>query len=324
MAANVECKPVLFTARMGPNFLWHMLAVARISYDSDYADRRSGSVTRDGLERLRAHARLLRFGLGSASPLTSFFTFLPAWLRLETKVDFARYFRSAERSLAEGTLRVFIEDFPQADWLDPFFHHFCIDPDFRPDQEMRRASAALAPVYLESFDAYREAVWPEAVRAMQPRIEELSEFFEAKDYILLWEKALGIEFETPSYEIMLCYASKNGPDANSLGYGSNLFYYDRPFARTWQLVSHEIGTHLLFDLLMSNVGRRHYDQQRLGDAYEVFVMFLNRRVLGLETLAYDLGRRGNSAVLEFCETTFREGTDRPEFFRTIADRFCRA
>lgn len=322
MSLRPEQKPVLFTARPGPNFLWHMLAVARISYDSNYADRHAGSVARAGLDVLCSHADLLRFGSGDTSALTGFFTFLPAWLRLESKGDFARYFTAADRCLREGRLGAIVEDFPDADWLDPWFHHFTVDPGGEPDEDLRGACAALAAVYLENVDTYLETIWPGAERAMRPRISELSAQFERTDYIFAWEKALGAEFQAPAYEITLCYASENGPDANSLGYGGNLFYYDKPFDRTWQMVSHEIGTHLLFDSMIGLLGREKYDQTKIYHAYEALAMFFNRRVLGLEALAYDLGREDDAALLETCAREWREGTAPADLFRTIADRFC--
>jgi hypothetical protein len=327
MSPNGERKPVFFTARIGPNFLWHMLASARISYDSDYADRYAGTVSEAALEALRRHADLLRFGYGATAPLTGFFSFLPAWLRLETKQEFSRFFASVDRFLREGRLRVFVEDFPDADWLDPAYHHFATEPRAEPEEELRPTCAALASFYLDNFDAYRERVWPEAESAMQPRLAELTEHFDRTDFILAWEDALGLEFEMPGYEIILCYANKNGPDYTSLGVGGNLFYYDKPFDRTWQMVSHEIGTHLLFEPLLGFLGQEKFDPAKLSHAYEVLAMFYNRKILGTEALAYDLGtgRTGGvdeAAVLAFCG---RESGKTPpeELLEKIADLFCR-
>jgi hypothetical protein len=317
-----ERTPVIFTDRLGPNFLWHMLAVTKISYDSEYADRFAESVQAKHRETLAGYERLLRFGEGETSALTGFFTFLPGWLRLESTSGFERYFTAMDRCLTEGSLRVFVEEFREADWTDPWFHHFTTDPGFPPSPVLRRAAEDLAAAYTESFDRYRDEVWPIARREMAPRLAELMNVFALRDYVIDWEAALGLAFESPSYEIVLCHSNKGGPDCNSLGYCGNLFNYSKPFDRTWQLVSHEIGTHLLFGSVMDLIGEGRYEQSKLYFAYEVLAMFFNKRVLGRGTLAYDLARHDGPALLEFCEREWSGSMTPDDLLVRIADRFC--
>jgi hypothetical protein len=53
-------------------------------------------------------------------------------------------------------------------------------------------------------------------------------------------------------------------------------------------VSHEIGTHLLHDLVVAAYEERCWRPDCLYKAYETLVMFLNSQVLALQELAYDL------------------------------------
>jgi hypothetical protein len=314
-------KPVLFTARLGPNFLWHMLAAARIGYDSEYADRYADSISGRHLELLRRNAARLTFGGGEMGDLAQIVTMFPAWLHLESRSDFERYFLTLDRCLQEGSFRAFSEAFPAADWTDRFYVDLPARTFPAADREYRHLVAGVAAVYPESIEAYKSRVWPIARREMAPRILELTEHFAAKDYISAWEDALGLSFQTPTYEIVLCHSNKNGPDYNSLGYGGNLFFYDKPFVRTCQFVSHEIGTHLLTDSMLEVSRGERYAKAGLYGCFEVLAMFWNRKILGVDSLDYDLARYDDVALLDFYEREYWAGiTDPTELLRRACER----
>lgn len=299
-------KSVTFSTRLGPNFLWHVLAVAKIGYESDYAERYRHTLPPRSLEILRANAAMLRFGNGSSGAMTGFFAFLPAWLHLESKSDFVDYFARALQSLQEGSFAALIGEFPDVDWTDRGWAHLS-GLRFRPDPEGDSIFAALSDAYLAAYDSFVDIVWPEASIAMLPRCHELNEWFESHDYVAAWERELGIPFAVPSYEIVLCYSNLNGPDYNSLGYSGNLFYYDKPFERTWQFASHEIGTHLLFDVLADASARLGVEPSALHRPFESLAMFYNQRVLGTMNLAYDLPTCNGTAFLSFYTREVRPG-----------------
>jgi hypothetical protein len=323
MQAAPCAKPVLFTARLGPNFLWHMLAVARIGYDSEYADRFADSIGAKHLELLRRNAARLKFGGGEMGDLAQIVTMLPAWLHLESRSDFERYFLTLDRCQQEGSFRAFSEAFPAADWTDKFYADLPGRTFPAADREYRQIVAGVAAAYLESFEAYELRIWPTARRELAPRILELTQHFAAKDYIKAWGDTLGLPFQTSTYEIVLCHSNKNGPDYNSLGYGGNLFFYDKPFVRTYQFVSHEIGTHLLTDSMLEVSRSERYAKAGIYGCFEVLAMFWNRKILGVQSLDYDLVRYNDVALLEFYECEYRAGvTDPTELLRRAVGRAC--
>ena len=282
-------KPIQFTTRLGPNFLWHMLAVAKIGYVSEYAERYAGTIERSDLARLQRRADLLRFGQGRSGGLAPFFGTFAGWLHIESRGDFTIYFQALDRTLAERSFAPLITAFPHLNWSDPMIRPSVDSWEFPLDtSELRQAAAELAEIYLRAYDPYVTEVWPEAAVSMAPRVEELARHFDTQDYIALWEQHLSLCFRASMYEIVVCYASKNGPDYNSLGYNGNLVYFDKPFDRTWQFISHEIGTHLLIDSVLTLSREERYDWSKLYGAYEVMTMFYNLRVLVLQTLAYYL------------------------------------
>ncbi len=311
-------KPVRFTTRLGPNFLWHMLAIARIGYDSDYADIYGHTVSASCLDVLHRHAPLLRFGDGESGGMTAFFTFLPGWLHIESRDDFERYFATLDQCLSQGAFRPLAEAFPHVDWSDRAFQHLPA-LTFPPEGDTAGAFKSLCAAYLASYDAYVQTVWPDATRAMAQRAAELSDWFGRRDYIHAWENALDIEFAAPSYEIVLCHSNRNGPDHNSLGYSGNLFHFNKPFDYMWQFASHEIGTHLLIDVMAAASQDGRAGSPKLYRAYEILAMFYNRRILGLDRLAYDLASYRAAKLLPLYEREHRTGV-RPQDLLALAAR----
>ena len=266
-----------------------MLAVGRIGYDSDYADRFGHTVAGGDLDVLRDHHDELAFAEGEGGALSPFFGTFAGALPIETFADIEEYFAVLARTFEEGRLGVLAEAYPEVVSSDRFFKRGIVGGSLQEDRQALSAGIKkLAEVYLRSFEAYVNQVWPVAQEAIQPRLQALNTQYQQKDYIATWERFLKMEWDGPRYEMVVCYANKNGPDYNSLGYNANLIYYDKPFDRTWQFVSHEIGTHLLIDVYMDLAESDRYDQRELYAAYECMAMFFNRMVLGLPKLAYDI------------------------------------
>lgn len=316
-------KPIHFTTRLGPNFLWHMLAIGRIGYNSEYADRFEDSIPPDDLKELQRHSGLLRFGSGEGGDLAPFFSTLPGWLHVESRQDFAAYFHALDQALAKKSFGPLTEAFPHIDWSDPLVSPAMMRWEFPDDtSSVCKAARTLADIYLRAYDEYVTEIWPIAQEEMDRRVEDLARHFDTQDYIALWENCLKLCFRAPVYEIVVCFANKNGPDYNSLGFNGNLIYYDRPFDRTWQFISHEIGTHILIDSMYTLAFSGKYEWEKLYGAYEVMAMYFNRRILGLETLAYEMPHFDDKRLLEFYARTYVEGMAPSDLLRQAAEEFC--
>ncbi len=282
-------KPIIIKTRIGPNYLWHIMAVAKIGYDSEYSDLYKNSIDPDDLKYIESIKSLLAFQEGEGGDLSGFFSMLPSWLNLENYSDFKKYFDTLIIALQEGSLLPFVRTYKDANWFDLFFSEF-IKRDNIPkgNEKLITVSQKLSSIYLSNFESYINNVWPIAKDSMIPRQNELCKVFEETDYIAKWEKLLGIPFEANQYEIVLCYSNKNGPDYNSLGYDSNLFYFDKPFKKTCQFLSHEIGTHILIKTYFKLSSEGTPDQRKLYSAYESLSMFYNKVILETENLEYNL------------------------------------
>ncbi|MFH2049565.1 MAG: hypothetical protein ABIJ12_08975 [bacterium] len=264
------------------------MAVAKAGYDSEYADLYKNTIQLDDLRYVESKKSLLAFKEGEGGDLSGFFSMIPSWLHLENRSDFEKYFDTLIAALKKGSLLPIVETFKDADWSDLFYSEFIKRDNLPKDnKELVSVSQKLASIYLNNIDSYNANVWPIAENSMRSRVEELNKHFNVMDYIAKWESFLGIPFEANYYEIVLCFSNKNGPDYNSLGYNGNLFYYDKPFKKTCQFLSHEIGTHLLIKLVFKLSLEPNLDFRKLYSAYENLVMFYNKIILGTENLAYN-------------------------------------
>ncbi len=284
-------KRVVFTYDFASNYILHVFAVARISYDSEYSNRyRQTMQTRD-LEYLESHRYLLEFGPGRAGPLVPFSFFLPAYLGLRGMDDFERYYRLLISSMEVNDFSDFLREY-HLDWEDPFlsanYKYLMLEMSSREWEETIKPLIPrlkeVGKIFTRNIEGYSE-VWEYVKPILRGRAEVLGRRLDKQDIIGEWEKATGRVFLRDRYYILLCYANKNGPNAISLSYDKNIFYYGSPDEYIRDLVSHEVGTHILFTLLNSE----GLDQEGYA-AFECLAAFLNLKILGKRSLSYSLSR----------------------------------
>lgn len=316
----VFAKPVTFSTRLIPNFLWHMLAMGKVGYNSEYTEKFHSTIANRAYELLDQHRALLKFGEGEGGELAAFFTMFPAFLPLSTREDLAAYFAALDRALLTKSLDPLIGAFPRANWSDHLLSHDIKTYQFSSNSNQLAATARdLGEAYLNCVEAYQAEVWPIALSALQQRAGELTEHFCQRDYIAQWEDLLGMSFAAPLYDITLCYANKNGPDYNSLGYGGNLIYYDKPLEKTYQFISHEIGTHLMIDTFLKLSQEPGIDFRRLYAAYETLAMFFNRQLLAISELAYQIPQFDDKRHLKKYEQVYQPGKSPEEMIRSVLE-----
>ncbi len=83
VAQHAIAKPIVATVEVGPNYIFHLMAVAGVGFESEYATTYGASVEPEDLETLRAlHGRLI-FQDGHGGELASIALFIPVpqpWL----------------------------------------------------------------------------------------------------------------------------------------------------------------------------------------------------------------------------------------------------
>ncbi len=118
---------------------------------------------------------------------------------------------------------------------------------------------------------------------------------------------MGKSFAADRYDIILCYACKYGPNANTLSYDKNVFYYDYDLDHTIQFISHETGTHILFQEYLELYHTHAYNPGDLYAAYESLLMWCNHKVLNTDTLSYGLPQFHDNYYHEIFDSHYTTG-----------------
>ena len=104
--AKKNVKPVI---EIGPNYAFHLVAVARVGFDSEYADRYLDSVLPDDIDFLRKHKDLITFGAGTDSDLVDILPGLPATFNLDSKQALEEYFSLLATGTGDGDFKPFLD-----------------------------------------------------------------------------------------------------------------------------------------------------------------------------------------------------------------------
>lgn len=305
-------KPVVIRTSFAANYLWHLMAVAQISYSSEYATDYIHTVKPDDLKFLQEHADYIAFRDGNTGPFTWLLIFLPSYLELTDKAAFEEYFSLVTEGLTTLNFSALKQRYQQANWQDPFVE--IASGIFYLSEEYKEQVSQIMPVFekftkviTNNLDTYHTLVWEKAQSSMQSKKDILSAYFSKNDIIGKWEKKMGIPFEADRYDIILCYACKYGPNANTLSYYKNVFYYGYDLDHTIQFISHETGTHILFQAYLELYHTQEYDPGELYAAYESLLMWYNQKVLNTDTLSYGLPQFHDSYYHEIYDSHYTPG-----------------
>jgi hypothetical protein len=270
-------KDVVCVVERFANYVFHLLAVAKISYNSEYADMYRDTIIHEDLEYLEKQRSRLQWGRGKGGVLTPIFMFIPVYINLYTEDELAEYFSFIDQGIeiqdSEPTLRRYGDYFERLKlWFMPedFENNL-----YKPLIEHREVIRQLGEIYKRNYPEYIKNVWPKERRKVEGVAQKLNFRLKEEDLITKWEKLTGMEFKFPRYEIVLVSAAKNGPSANSLGYERNLFYADPRVELMVKFISHEVGTHILCDLF-KKAQSRGIDYMIIYKAHECLNMFYNK------------------------------------------------
>ena len=282
-------RPILADVRLAANYVFHLAAVAKVGFDSEYSQRYLHTVIESDRNFLIEHRHLLSFGSGSGSELVGVFLFLPSYLDFACAEEFSEYFRLLDAGCESGEFsRLFQHYSDRFEKLSSWISRRDYETELGAASNHRETVAKLGRLVLRNFSAYVSSVWPIERPKLLSVANAVSEHFAGRDPISEWERITGIRYELNSFHASFVSAIGGGPNANSLSYDTVIFHHERPFDYTVQLIQHEVGTHILFQTMRRLADSERYDWPVLYAAYECLAKFYNRILLGKNELAYQL------------------------------------
>lgn len=299
-------KPVVASAEIGPNYVFHLAAVAEAGFSSDYAKKYKSSLREDDLKWLKENADKISFGNGAGGDLVFPALIFPAYLNLSAPEEFGQYFELLCRGFKCRDFRDFMRHYRDAitrmqDW------NFTDAPGeyFRELLAEAPAVERMGEIMRANLNTYLTEVWPKEKPAMDAACAAVNAFFAEEDAVGKWENFTAEKFKYPRYQILLCSALENGPNADSLGYERNAFYSGTPFNALTQLIVHETGTHILID-----APKVLYEEQVLPDtdiyaAFECLCQFYTAKIIGGRPV-YGMGAFNDDKYFALYEKLFAE------------------
>jgi len=286
---------------LGPNYIFHILAVARISFDSDYADKYSGTLTVADREYLDSMRTQLTLGGPSKSKLYMALVIFPAYLNLDTQDKIHTYFSLLEDGIRSDDFSRFIKTYSaQFSSARNWIYTDTPEQYFAGMKTMLHSHLAdierMGGIYERDFPQYRAEVWPKESAALEKTADKINRYFAAHDVMTRWEQLTGMHFAAPQFQVVLSRAIKNGPDGDSLGYERDVFFARSDLRYLIHFISHEAGTHLLISVPKQLYAAKLADGKTIYGAYECMCRFYNSLIMRGK-LQYDISDPAFDALM---------------------------
>lgn len=286
-----------------PNYIFHLMAVAKVGSISDYAETYKHSVVSDDLSYIQKHEELLSFKSGARGELVFIAIFFPSYISLPTAGAYDEYYSLLDSGSQTSDFQPFLEKYgPFVRKLNAWFP--IDEQSLNSIKKHREIVASLGEIYLRNCAAYEKQVWNTEKIELDKVAMKVNDHFRDRDLIYNWEALTGAKFKFDNCYVVLCSAIKNGPNANSLGYGRTVFYHFTPFNYMTQVISHEIGTHILIDVYKELSRLDQFESGVLYAAYESLAEFYNSIILGNESLEYSLPAHHDKEYLRIYDDTY--------------------
>ncbi|MFH1453092.1 MAG: hypothetical protein ABIH00_03815 [Armatimonadota bacterium] len=278
-------RQVTVAIKKGPSYVFHVMAVSKLGFDSDYAVIYKDTVVDEDKYFLQKYDELLTFKDGKCGDLVQIAVFFPAYINLETREDFKEYFSLLKKGFKVNDFTDFLTRY--ASFIEKLkvwpFKQNRIDNDYLKSLSKHRDIIyEMEDIYLRNYGVYYQRLWEVEKGKMFDVAKIINDRLKHSKYenlIFKWEKTTGKKFKTDDYYIILSRAIKNGPSAISLGYDQNVLFYDFSYELMMKYISHETGAHILIDIFADMIKKGDYSFAEVYNAYECLAAFYNSKIL---------------------------------------------
>ena len=291
---------ILFEIRPEVNYVTHLYTLAGLGFsDEEYAAKYGNMLPKAAVDTLQKYKDYLTFGQGEGGMLAGPFFFGVS------KASFAN---------AESLQIVMNELIADGEKMDM-------------PTDVMNVARTIAKVYVDNYDEYIKAVYPQVQEDMASRLKQLSREMKDKSLVKDWERVTGYAWHRGDYHWLLYRAGENGPSYNNLDENTNTVYYNQSLGFQLSMFSHEFGIFLMQDSIMPIFEEMKEYTRSLNtekdltyvpwSAYESLACWYNCKIAGKET--EDYRNFGEADVKTFCQIYDRLSatgiTDPAELYR---------
>lgn len=276
---------------LGVNYVTHLYTLAEAGFkDENYSRKYGDNVSIDDKKYLKEHSRYMSFARKDHGPFAGQLFFIPSYFNMKTKKEYVEYFQA------------WIQAIKKKNFL-PLEKYQCFNYNYREmfkaDNEKWEKILEIEPIfnrigeiYIDNIENYRNNIWPEIRPRLLKRSQELNKKIE-NNIIEKWEQVTGYKFKKDEYCVILFYAGANGPSFNNLSLKKNTAFYDYNEGYMLDMISHELGIHILLPYLSKTINKFERDIPKINNpkiygnvsymAFESLASFYNMKVLNRNT-----------------------------------------
>ena len=311
---KLSAEKLVFSAPIGPNYYWHLLSMANISYSSDYTRKFKGTLPEKDIKTLREKSADLSFNNNMNGQLTFPFIILPTYLGLSDEKEINEYYDLLAASYANYNFEPLLNKYDKIDWSDiylapnkSFFSKSSSELKSMYDAKQIESVKKLTSIFKSNFPFYRDSVWTKVKDTLAKRSAELSAMFLKANIVSQWEKLTQLVLSTDKFEVMLCYASQNGPDGIKIASDKNLFYAWGNENYLRDNVSHRIGKQIMSGFQISLKALRDANPLKYSNCIESLTYFFNKKILGKSKLSYELDIFDDFIYFNYFDKKYKTG-----------------
>lgn len=258
------------------NYLYHMLAVAKVGYESEYSIKYEEMYDKEDLDTLRKYSHMLKINDGeNLGEVYELLICTGSNIARNSREDFMNYFYALIDIFSDEPIyslrkyeKIFCE---KLDLLKSEFEDYIIELK-KTYKDYKEAIVSIARIFLKNIVIYEDIVWEDEVLLIEKSCEKLDKKLKDIRLIDKWEEALNLEYNTEKLEIALCIALKGGPLVISCEENRYILYSELEIEYLVEFISHEIGGYIILSELDPSPEDFHIIESLIG--------FYNEKILG--------------------------------------------
>lgn len=281
-SADTTKKTVTAVIEEGTNYVFHVLAVSRVNFNSDYAYIYKDTVVDEDKDYIYKQYKHLALPGEEEGHLTKIIILFPAYINLDTKAKIKEYYSLLNDGLKTGDFKAFLEKYSAQ---IENFNSWPLNKESINESYLKSLDGyaeiikRIGEVYVRNFSVYDKRLWKVETGKMEKTSAIINDYLKYANLIPKWEAVTGLKFKADTYYVLMCRSIEGGPNSIALSYDRNVFYSDAPFSFLNRFVSHEAGSALLAGIFTDALKSSGYKFSDLYMAYQNLTEFYNCQVL---------------------------------------------
>jgi hypothetical protein len=318
-------KQVYTDYELGVNYIVHMYTLADAGFhDENYIAKYGNFLTKADREFLRNNASLFSFSQQDRGPFAFALYFVPAQFNFKSRTDYKEYFNAWNKAIKTKSFKP-LEVYSDSG-ITEYQSLFAMNEKAWQENvlSLQPAFQRLGEIFTNNFEKYQKVIWPEVRPILAKKSCEINQQLLKLDIIPSWEKLTGYSLGDNSYCISLFYAGRYGPSFNDTSSTKNTAFYDLDQKHFIDMISHEVGIHILFTHINKLVFQYQQEIPKIENPYiygnvsymasESLAAFYNQKVL--KRNAYDVYCINDPlAFAEIYERLYNQGLPPDEIYR---------